>query len=227
MATANKLIFYSIFMVALLCCSCEENNQEWTLIQGSVLNIEDQKQVYHSFLFMGDELLVSTRDNGTFEIDSLEAGSYSLLCSSLGFRDTLIQIEVKEGAITMLDFFLTPDDSKGRIYGELHDQSLYNEELSKNPSMANWTGEELFDGVSGASIQTMTFGYDLPAAEIYIGDSLLTLTDGFGQYWTDVQSGTYPFRVSMPGWEDHIRVVSVEAGSKAFCNFILFQQSIL
>jgi len=226
MAPANKLIFYSIFMAALLCCSCEENTQAWTLIQGSVLNIEDQKEVYPSFLFLGEKLLLSTGEKGTFEIDSLEPGLYSFLCSSMGFSDTLIQIEVKEGAITELDFFLRADDSKGRVYGELHDQSLYNEQLNENPSMSGWNEEELFDGVSGATIQTMTFGYDLPAAEIYIGDSLLTLTDGFGQYWTDIQSGTYPIRVSMPGWEDQIHVVNVEAGYRAFCNFILPQQTI-
>ena len=124
----------------------------------------------------------------------------------------------------MLDFFLTADDSKGRLYGELHDQTLYDAGLIKNPSMTGRNGKDLFDGVSGATIQTMTFGYDLPAAEVYIGDSLIALTDGFGQFWSDIQTGTYPFRVSMPGWDDQIQVIKVPLDSRIFANFILSQQ---
>jgi len=171
MAKANKLICYLIFMAVLLSSSCEEEKQAWTLIQGSVLNIE-----------------------------------------------------VKVGAVTVHDFFLTPDDPRGRVYGELHDQALYEAQLSKNPSMADWNGKELFDGVSGATIQTMTFVYDLPSGEIYMGDSLIAMADGFGQYWVDLQAGTYPLRVSMPGWEDHIQVVMVPPNSDIFANFILSKQ---
>ena len=225
MATVHKSICYLFFITTvLLCSSCKDENQGWTLIQGSVLSMEGHKQVHPAFLIIGNELLASTREDGSFEIDSHEPGLYSMICSSLGFRDTLIQIEVKEGTVTMLDFFLTTDDSRGRIYGELHDQSLYDAQLTKNPSMASWNGKELFDGVSGATIQTMTFGYDLPSAEIYIGDSLIALTDGFGQYWVDLQSGTYPLRVSMPGYRDTTQIIQVEPDSHIFANFILSQQ---
>lgn len=227
MATVFKSISYLIVLtMVLLCCSCEEKNQSWTLITGSVLSMEDHKQVHSAFLISDNELLASTRDDGSFEIDSQDPGMYSILCSSLGFKDTLIQIEVKEGALTELDFFLNTDDSRGRVYGELHDQFLYNEQLARDPSMADWNGEELFDGLSGATLQTVTFGYDLPSAEIFIGDSLIALTDGFGQYWVDLQSGTYPLRVSMPGYRDSIQIIQVEPDSHIFANFILTQQSL-
>ncbi len=224
MATVNKSICYLILLAVLLCSSCEDENQDWTLIQGSVLNIEDHEQIHPSFLFLENELLATTLENGTFEIDSLEPGICSVLCSSLNFRDTLIQIVVKEGAITVFDFFLTSDDSLGRLYGELHDQSLYDAQLTRNPSIADWNGRELFDGVSGATIQTMTFDYDLPSAEIYIGDSLIALTDGFGQYWVDLQSGTYPLRVSMSGYKDTTQIIRQEPDTDIFANFILSKQ---
>ncbi len=221
--TLNPL--YSLFFLAAILWfnACEEENKTWTLLVGSVQSMEGHKEVHSFFLILGDELLATSND-GSFEIDSLEAGSYSILCSSLGFRDTLIQIEVSEGVVTVCDIFLTEDYSRGWVYGELHDSEQYHGRLSLDPSMEDWTGKELFDGVSGATIQTMTFGYDLPPAEIYIEDSLLTLTDGFGQYWIDIQSGTYPIRVSMPGWDEDTKVIRVEPDSTAFCNFILAQQ---
>jgi hypothetical protein len=218
---------YLFFLAAMLCCNaCEEEKMGWTLLVGSVQSVEGNKEVHSAFLILGDELLATSKEDGSFEIDSLEAGSYSLLCSSLGFHDTLVQLEVREGSITNWDIFLTEDYSRGWVYGELHDAEQYQARLTLDSSMSGWTGKELFDGVSGATIQTMTFGYDLPAADIYVGDSLLTKSDGFGQYWTDIQSGTYPIRVSMPGWEDHIHVIHVEPDSIAFCNFILSQQKV-
>jgi len=119
---------------------------------------------------------------------------------------------------------LSPDDSKGRIYGELHDKMLYDEQLKANPSMAAWDGKELFDGVSGATIQTMTFGFDLPASEIFIGDSLFALTDGFGQYWFDIQAGTYPLRICCTGYQDTMQIIKVEPDNSVFANFILLKE---
>ena len=225
MATVHKSICYIFFITSiLLYAGCEDENQAWTLIQGSVLSMEGHKQVHSAFLIIGNELLASTREDGSFEIDSHDPGLHSILCSSLGFRDTLIQIEVKEGALTELDFFLSADDSHGRVYGELHDQTLYNAQLAGNPSIAGWNGKELFDGISGATIQTMTFGSDLPSAEIYVGDSLIALTDGFGQYWVDLQAGTYPLHVSLSGYRDTIQIIQVKPDSDIFANFILSQQ---
>jgi len=36
-------------------------------------------------------------------------------------------------------------------------QKLYDEQLIVNPSMADWNENELFDGVSGATIQSGTY----------------------------------------------------------------------
>jgi hypothetical protein len=221
----RKNIYRTLYLIPLaalfLCSSCEEEYPDETTLLGTVANILDDEPVHPAFLILGDELLASSDENGVFELTSFEPGVYSILCSAIGFHDETIIIEVKEGKITHNDFHLTPGNRKGSVYGELHDQSIYKERLIADPSMANWSDGELFDGVSGATIQTMTFGYDLPPSELYIGDSLFSLTDGFGQYWFEVQAGTYPLSISSPGYRDSTMIIKVEPDTSIFGNFIL------
>ena len=214
-----------LFLAAMLMCiSCEKENPAETVLLGTVKNVQDDETVHPAFLILGDELLATTDESGTYEIKSLDPGIYSLVCSALSYADKTMQIELKEGNVVSNDFLLSSDSSEGRVYGELHDQTLYDEQLELDPSMGDWNGKELFDGVSGATIQTMTFGLDLPASEIYIGDSLFSVTDGFGQYWFDVQSGTYPVRISSTGYQDTLQIVRVEPDSRVYANFILSKE---
>jgi hypothetical protein len=205
----------------LICGSCEKKSGSGTVLQGTAVNVQDQSPIPFAFLILGEEWLAVTDAEGSFEITTLDPGTHTLICSAIDYGDDSVRITIDAGDVVSYDFQLSPDDSKGRIYGELHDQTLYDEQLKVNPSMAAWSGKELFDGVSGATIQTMTFGMDLPASEIYIGDSLLSLTDGFGQYWFDIQSGTYPLRISSPGYQDTMQIVRVEPDSRIYANFIL------
>ncbi len=220
----SSLLYPLFLLMILIFDSCEKEIQTKTALLGTVLNISDDEAIYPAFLILGDELLATTDKSGKYEISTIEPGTYSLVCSAMNYSDRTVQLDVKEGNTIVYDFLLSPDDSKGRVYGELHDQTLYNEQLTVNPSMADWNGKELFDGVSGATIQTMTFGFDLPASEIYIGDSLHALTDGFGQYWFDIQSGTYPIRVSCPGHRDTMQIVKVESDARVYANFILLME---
>ena len=217
----NCISYLVLFFTMLICSSCDEKYQAEAILRGTVKNMLDDETIHPAFIILGDELLTITDDNGKYEITSLDPGVYSLLCSAINYGDKTMQVAVEEGIVVSNDFLLSPDDSKGRVYGELHDQTLYDERLIVNPSMADWNGKELFDGVSGATIQTMTFGFDLPASEIYIGDSLFSVTDGFGQYWFDIQSGTYPLRISSIGYMDTMQIVKVEPDARTFANLIL------
>ena len=213
--------FLILLVTLLIISSCEKKSHSGTNLQGTAMNALDHKTIPSAFLILGDELLAVSDADGAFEITVLDPGTYSLICSAFDFDDLDTQITLEAGEVTSHDFLLSPDNSEGRVYGELHDQILYEEQLQVNPSMAAWDGKQLFDGVSGATIQTMTYGFDLPASEIYIGDSLFAITDGFGQYWFDVQSGTYPLRISSPGYRDTIQIVKVEPDSRVYANFIL------
>jgi len=220
-----KCTLYLIFLAVLsICSSCEEENSDETALIGTIKSMLDDQAIFPAFLILGDVLLATSDESGDYQITGLTPGEYTLICSAINFDDESIIIEIEEGKIISNNFLMSPGSSLGSVYGELHDQGLYDEQLMTNPSMASWTDEELYDGVSGATIQTMTFGHDLPSAEIYIGDSLLALMDGFGQYWVDLQAGTYPLRVSMPGYRDSTRIIRVEPDSDIYRNFILSQQ---
>ena len=215
--------FLSGMAILMAFSSCQDENRTFLQIRGSVVSMKEHEQL-SAFMILGEELKAETGADGSYEIDSLEPGRYELLVSSLNYKDTLVGIELKEGYSEEILVLLEEDESGGRVYGELHDRALYDAELIRNPEMADWTGKNLFDGVSGATIQTITFGNDLPAAEIFIGDSLIAFTDGFGQYWSDIQSGTYPLRVSLPGYEESIQLVRVLPDSFIYANFILSQK---
>ena len=210
-----------LILTVLICISCDKESQTGTVLLGTVRNSQDDQAIYPAFLILGNELLATTNESGSYEINSLDPGIYSLVCSAINYGDKTMQLELKEGKEISNDFILSPDHSEGRVYGELHDQTLYDEELMSNPSMADWSGKELYEGVSGATIQTVTFGNDLASSEIYIGDSLVDITDGFGQYWFDVQSGTYPIRISSIDYRDTMQIIKVEADSRMYVNFIL------
>ena len=217
----NYISFLVCILTILLCNSCDKESPTGTVLQGTVRNMQDDQPIYPAFLILDNELLATTNESGSYEINSLDPGIYSLVFSAINYADKTIQLELKEGHEQSNDVVLSPDHSEGRVYGELHDQTLYDEELLVNPSMEDWNGKELYEGVSGATIQTPTFGNDLPSSEIYIGDSLMELTDGFGQYWFDVQCGTYPLRVSSNAYRDTMQIIKVEADSRIYANFIL------
>jgi hypothetical protein len=222
MGKYRYFILNLVFIAAILInISCDKEDQAGTVLLGTVKNMLDDETVHPAFLILGNELLSTIDESGTYEITSLDPGIYSLVCSAINYADKTMQVELKEGHVVTYDFLLSPDSSEGRVYGELHDQTLYDEQLIVNPSLADWNAKELFDGVSGATLQTMTFGLDLPTSEIYIGDSLFSVTDGFGQYWFDVQPGTYPLRVSSIAYRDTMQIVKVEKDGRVYTNFIL------
>ncbi len=216
---------YLILIAALsICSSCEEENSDETVLLGTIKSKLDDQPIFPAYLILGSELLATSDGSGVYEITSLEPGEYTLVCSAINFEDETLVIEIEEGKIISNDFLMSPGNSLGSVYGELHDQGLYDAQLMVDPSMAAWTDQELYDGVSGATIQTMTFGHDLPSSEVYIGDSLFSLTDGFGQYWFDVQAGTYPLRISSPGYRDTMQIIKVGSDTEVIGNFILLKE---
>ena len=219
-------VFFSpeaLFLLVLLvsyACTKDTETQD-SILTGMVTNMSGGKIIHPAYIIMEDTLLAVTDEDGMYETGSLKEGIYSLVCSSLDYGDLMVEVVVEAGKPVYQDFQLLPDDSKGRIYGEFHDQILYDAQLISNPSMADWSAREMHDGVSGATLQTMTFGNDLPASEVYLGDSLISLTDGFGQYWFDIQCGTYPLTGSADAYNKSLKIVKVEPDSRTYANFIL------
>jgi hypothetical protein len=205
-------------------CTKDADPSAETGIQGTVHNSLQEGTIHPAFIIHGDELLATTDENGTYRIAPVEAGHYSLTCSALGFDDQSLQVDVGDGETRNIDFTLTPDDSKGRVYGEFHDRTVYAGNLVSRPEMADWNAKQLFDGVSGATLQSLTFGFDLPERQVFLGDSLVGISDGFGQYWFEIQCGTYPLTGSCQGYHDTLVIVKVEPDQKVYANFILSKE---
>ena len=210
-------------MVMLFTGCADEIESTETGMKGSVRDIATVAAIHPAYIIHGQELLAVTHEDGSYEISSLKEGIYTLVCSALNYSDQSLQLAIEEGIIVSQDFLLTPDERSGTLYGELHDQVLYDEQLISNPGMADWTGKELYDGVSGATIQKKSFP-DLPRGDIYIGDSLFFSTDEYGQYWGDIQHGTYPIRVILSEYTDSMQILRIVPDSSAFANFILRQE---
>ncbi|MBN1480646.1 carboxypeptidase regulatory-like domain-containing protein [candidate division KSB1 bacterium] len=153
-------------------------------IAGFAMSIAgDAAVIYPAFIFAGDSLITTTTKNGDFTISSLHEGYYSYTCSALNFRDTPLQVQVVGGTTTTVVFAMTPDSSTGRVYAEFQDNTLLQEALMTDSSLSEWSEKELFDGVTGATLQSKTLRMKLPDRKIFFADSLIAISDDFGQCW--------------------------------------------
>lgn len=219
----KRTFLWLCFTLLLFAGSCEKNESTESGIKGKVKSSTQDAVIHPAYIIHDQEHMATTDEDGSYEITTLEEGIYTLVCSALNYGDQTMQLIIEKGAIVSQDFLLTPDEQTGTVYGELHDQVLYDEQLISNPGMADWTGKELFDGVSGATIQKKSFP-DLPPGDIYIGDSLFFSTDEYGQYWSDIQHGTYPIRVTLSGYGESMQILRIVPDSSVFANFILTEE---
>lgn len=206
------------FLIALMISACSKEDQTDTILKGTVTGLVDGEPIFPAFLIQGDMLLATTHEDGSYEISSLDPGISSLLCSAINYADHTVQVEVSQGETLSNDFKLLTDDRIGRVYGEFHDKELYLNQLAEVPGMGDWSGQELFDGVSGATIES---SFDMPSSEIFMGDSLFAYADGYGQFWFDIQCGTYPVTGSVSGYIDTLLIINIEPDSEVYINYIL------
>jgi hypothetical protein len=208
-------------LLSLRSCTKEPDPPGGSIILGRVSSYASDESIHPAYIILGDELLATTGAEGSFRIDSPDPGTFELLCSALDYLDQTVQVKVETGRSSTVDFHLVADDRAGRVYGEFQDSGLYSESLLSHPSMADWTAKEQFDGVTGATLQSMTFGGVLPARKVYLGDSLLCFSDDFGQFWAEIQCGTYPLTGSCEGYRSQMRIIRVEPGERTYANFFL------
>ena len=211
-------LLLAVFVMALITSGCDKEEQGETTLAGTVENMVDGEPISPAFLIIGEKLLSTSQKDGTYEIKSLEPGSYTLVCSAINYGDKTIQVEVTVGKTVYMDFQLSPDNRKGRVYGEFHNDSLFQDQLTTNPEKATWNGKELYDGVSGATIET---SFDMPSSSILVGDSLFAYADGYGQFWFDIQCGTYPITGSSSGYNDSMLIIHVEPDTEVYKNYML------
>lgn len=215
------LISVSLLVTFIISCTKNTENITQTTLVGNVKNEMQNKVVFPAFIFLGNELLATTDSIGNFSIVSLEADEYQITCSAVGYEDKTTLVVIIDNKITTANFFLVESDVKGRVYGEFQDGNLYQQRLIAKPEISNWNSKELFDGISGATLQEKTLGHEIGDRIVTLGDSLVAYSDGFGQYWFEIQCGTYPLSASCDGYFDRVQTIEVKPDEKIYVNFIL------
>jgi ribosomal protein L21E len=177
------------------------------MVQGEVKNAAGAV-IHPAYVISGDSLLAATDTRGKFNFNLNFEGSVSLTCSAVNYHDTTMQIQAKAGRTVAADFTMKRDNATGRVYGEFQDNLLLADAVKADPSIKDWNPKQVFDGTTGATIQAKWFGHEVPERRVFLGDSLVAVADGFGQFWFKVQCGTYPIKGTCEGYVDAARVVT-------------------
>jgi hypothetical protein len=109
----------------------------------------------------------------------------------------------------------------GKVYGEFEDAKLLSASMESRPDLRSWSEKEVWDGLSGATIQAKTFGKPVPDRTVLCRGKVIAYADGFGQYWLSLPAGSYELVGRCKGYRDEKRTVVVEAGSVQYLNFRL------
>jgi hypothetical protein len=113
------------------------------------------------------------------------------------------------------------ESGSGMVRGEFEDAHLYAKALSANPAMGSWSGKEVCDGLSGATLQNKDFGGKLPDRAVLVDGRIAAYADGFGQYWLALSPGSHVLVGSCRGYRDARTEIVVEEGSTQYVNFFL------
>jgi hypothetical protein len=114
-----------------------------------------------------------------------------------------------------------PDVAGGTVYGEFEDQKLYESSLKANADMVAWSGKEIFDGYTGATIQAKTYGRPVSDRVVLIDGKIAAYADGFGQFWIRLAPGAYTLVGRCRGYRDYSVEIDVPPGSVQYVNFYL------
>lgn len=217
---------FVILFFLLLWISCQQTTEQVetdNTVQGTVNRFlpNGPSVVSPAFIFMGDSLLATTDTKGSYRINNLEAGNHDLTCSALFCSDTTVSVQVKGGRTVTLDFNLNPDSTTGIILGEFQDGFLFQQRLQEEPSLADWSEKKIYDAGTGATLQYKTVQVVIPECIVSLADSQVASVVAWGQYWLEIQCGTYPLTGSCEGYKSVMHIIKVQPEEKGYLNFIL------
>jgi hypothetical protein len=217
------LSFLAVVCVWTACENATEPRTRTGSVRGTVrsLSAGNGAVIGSASIFHEDSLLATSDAAGAYAVSSLSEGTYRLTCSASGYRDSTMQVMVEGGKTAVVNFFLTPDLSTGWVFGEFEDRALYEDSLKTNPSMADWDAKTVYDAATGATIQFKTFQHEVAERRVMLGDSLLDVADGWGQYNFKIRTGTYSLTGSCDGYESVTQTVIVEPNGRHYVNFFL------
>ncbi len=159
-----------------------------------------------------------SKESNNFSIE-LQYGDHELTLSAIGYADSTISYYVHGDS--NIEISLDANNDIGRVYGEFQDLFKFQQNISENNDIANWTEKQVFDSVTGATILEDNSTTNFEQAQLFIGDSLFGYADVYGQYWIKIQCGTYPLTGSSEEFSNETKIVKVLPNTKVYMNFFL------
>ena len=221
--SSRSLPFLLAVSLWVACENATEPKVRTGSVQGTVRGVSTGggAAIHSASIFWEDSLLATTDVSGAYAVSSLSEGTYPLTCSAFGYRDSTMQVRIEGGKTAVLNFYLAPDLTTGWVFGEFQDQTLFEDSLKTNPSMADWGAKTIYDAATGATIQYKTFDHEVPERRVTLGDSVLAIADAWGQYVIKIRTGVYRITGSCEGYESVTRTVTVEPDGRHYMNFFL------
>lgn len=222
----RRLIFYEIVFIAVLVFlnSCKDNN-ETDQTKGTltiyVSELKNNNSGIKAFIFIEDSLYGKTDEKGKYINNSVKPGNYNLTCSAIDFRDTSLQIKIVGGENTQFNFYLKSDSAKGKVFGEFQDMTLFRQNAINKPAINSWNERQVYDGTTGATMCYKFLQKDVPERRVSTVDSILAVSDGYGQYYFQIQCGTYVITGTCDGYNSVSKTIKVLPDSSIYANFYL------
>ena len=213
--------FSVFFIIAILTgfntCKNPISSRKGGTFTGTISNITDNVTVY---IIMNDSLISSSNQSNNFSVD-LAYGEHELIFSAIGYLNENVTVDINGDK--KMNIQLTENSATGRIYGEFQDKTVLEQKISQNSEIANWTEKQICDGVTGATIMEDNYDEEFQQPQLFIGDSLIKYADVYGQYWIEVQCGTYPLTGKCEGFSNKTEIIKVLPDSREYLNFYITQ----
>jgi hypothetical protein len=111
--------------------------------------------------------------------------------------------------------------STGTLYGEFQDGTLFAQKSNENPDLQGQTAEQMWEGVTGATLQAITLQYQVPERKVIIEDSIVAISDGFGQFHCTLPSGKHTLTGTCDGYITKSQTIEIVPDTKNYVIIVL------
>ncbi len=163
----------------------------------------------------------------------MNTANFDIVIVGAGIAGSVLARILAENSISVLllekDAYSGKTNACGGLLDKEHfdkcqiSQNVIEQKISQNSEIANWTEKQICDGVTGATIMEDNYDKEFQQPQLFIGDSLIKYADVYGQYWIEVQCGTYPLTGKCEGFSNKTEIIKVLPDSREYLNFYIIQ----
>jgi len=214
-----------VFILVLVLIGCKDKDNPVLTNANLHITIKSKagnNPISKAFIFMNDSLYGKTDSKGIYTLDSISPGTYTLTCSVINFRDTTLEIHITSGNTTQLNFSLVKDTSFGKVFGEFQDVALFEQKAIDKPVIKTWDEKQVYDWTTGATMYKISYPNPfITPRTVSLEDSIISVSDGFGQYYLKIQCGTYLITGACDGYTSSSKIIKVRKDAYTYANFYL------